>query len=145
MSGKSGTMLPITANSSTGQFNHDGSCAWQRRTLRASPLCSAISTGPRQPSTTPSPSRNGGISESDALLAERGGLRRFERRGDAAGNDVVHEHPVPERRQVLAQHVFLQPRELRETEGEAAVVAEIAEIAQMIGNPLAFERERAQP
>lgn len=33
MSGKSGTMLPITACSSTGQFCHDGSCGWQCRIL----------------------------------------------------------------------------------------------------------------
>ena len=31
ISGKSGTMLPMTACSSTGQFDHDGSCGWQRR------------------------------------------------------------------------------------------------------------------
>ena len=46
---------------------------------------------------------------------------------------------------VQAQHVFLQARELRQAEGEASIVAEIAEIAEMIGDALALEAERAQP
>ena len=37
ISGKSGTMLPITACSSTGQFCHDGSCACTRRSVPSAP------------------------------------------------------------------------------------------------------------
>ena len=42
ISGKSGTMLPITACSSTGQFDHEGSCGWQRRMLPPGELLAAV-------------------------------------------------------------------------------------------------------
>ena len=80
-----------------------------------------------------------------AFVADRGrGLGREVAR-DAARHDVVHREPVAEQREVRAQHVLLQARELREAEREAAVVAEIAEVAQVVGDALALERERAQP
>ena len=52
---------------------------------------------------------------------------------------------MSERRRVLAQHVFAQARELREAERESAVVADRAEIAQMVREALALEAQRAQP
>ncbi len=52
---------------------------------------------------------------------------------------------MSERGEVRAQHVFPQPRELRESEREAAVVAEIAEVAKMIREAFALEGECAQP
>ena len=55
ISGKSGTMLPITACSSTGQFCQDGS--WHGSGGCAPPRVrfSATSTSPRQPSIQPAP------------------------------------------------------------------------------------------
>ena len=64
---------------------------------------------------------------------------------DAAGHHEVHRAAGGRTRRVGAQHVLLQPRELREAEGEAAVVAEVAEVAQVVGDPLALQRQRAQP
>jgi hypothetical protein len=58
--------------------------------------------------------------------------------GDSARADIVHREPMAEQREVRAQHVFLEAGELREPEREAAVVAEIAEIAQVIGDALAL-------
>src|SRR5215471_5112604 len=46
---------------------------------------------------------------------------------------------------VKPQHLFLQARELRQTEGEPAIVAEITKIAEMIGDALALQTQRAQP
>ena len=55
ISGKSGTMLSITAYSTAGQFCHDGSWQWQRAIRPPSPSSSATRISPRQPSTQPAP------------------------------------------------------------------------------------------
>ena len=44
-----------------------------------------------------------------------------------------------------AQPILLDAHELRQAEAQSGIVAECAEIAQMIGNTLAFEHECAQP
>ena len=59
---------------------------------------------------------------------------------DAARHDDVHQQRWPKSARVGAQHVLLQARELREAEGEAAVVAEVAEVAQVVGDALALEQ-----
>ncbi len=64
---------------------------------------------------------------------------------DAARNDRVHQQTVPEHLPVEAEHILFQARELGEPEREAAVVAEITEIAQMVGDALALEQQGAQP
>ncbi len=64
---------------------------------------------------------------------------------DAARYHVVHGQPVAEGDEVGAQHVLLQSRKLRQAEREAAVVAKVAQVAQVVGEALAFQRERAQP
>ena len=51
-------MLPRIAYSRSGQFCHDGSCAWQRRMAPSGPVSRAIITGPRQPSVSPTPRRS---------------------------------------------------------------------------------------
>jgi hypothetical protein len=44
-----------------------------------------------------------------------------------------------------AQPVFPEARELGQSEGESGVVAERAEVAEVVGNALTFEQQRAQP
>ncbi len=53
--------------------------------------------------------------------------------------------PMAEGAIVEAQHVFSQARELRKTEGESAVVAEVAQIPEMARDAFALKAERAQP
>ena len=81
ISGKSGTMLPITACSSTGQFCHDGSCAWQRR-MRAVGARSRARPAPRRaslrPSRCPIATRRGSGSRR-AMLARRAARRQIAR------------------------------------------------------------------
>ena len=258
MSGKSGTMLPITACSSTGQLCHEGSCAWQR----CDPPVGARPRGPpapspRQPSTQPKPTarraprqrgtrcrpagmpatiastrrtRLGELVEAHvdarghvargahdlhhAELRRRGRpggrtrrskgwplarpaspvrprplreLGRHASRGDEAvlqprvlvedaramprprwrsrapaqraaraprlpgsvatppGTIAIHQEAMAEGLGVRAQPVFLQPHELREGEAERRVVAERAQVAQVVGDALALEQQRAQP
>ncbi len=43
------------------------------------------------------------------------------------------------------QPVFAQARELRQAEAERTVVAQRAEIAQVVGDPFALEHQRTQP
>ncbi len=45
----------------------------------------------------------------------------------------------------MRSEILLQPRELRQAEREAAVVAERAEVAEVVRDALALEQERAQP
>jgi hypothetical protein len=52
---------------------------------------------------------------------------------------------VPEDAVVQAQPVLLDAHELREREAERGVVAERAEVAEVVGDALALEHERAQP
>ncbi len=62
----------------------------------------------------------------------------------AAGLHRVHGITRAERPRVEAQHVFLQTTELRQRKAEAAVVGNGADVAQMIGQALAFKQQRAQ-
>ena len=63
----------------------------------------------------------------------------------AAGDDDVHQQPMAERGEIGPQHILLQARELGEAERETGVVAEVAQVAQVVGDALALEQERAQP
>ncbi len=83
--------------------------------------------------------------EGRALLAQRRDHVGIDVASNAAGHDVIHQQPVPERALVEPQHVLAQPGELGEAEREPAVVAEVAEVAQMVADALALEGERAQP
>jgi hypothetical protein len=74
---------------------------------------------------------------------------RFERSvvevdGHAARHHPVHHQAVAEVRHRQPQPVFAQARELGQPETEGAVVAERAEIAEMVGHSLAFEHQGAQ-
>src|SRR5262249_44193224 len=83
--------------------------------------------------------------EPRSLLEDRIGTRRIEIDRSATRYDPVHQEAMAEKARVQAQQVLLEARELREPECEAAVVAEIAEIAEMVGDALALEQQRPQP
>ena len=76
---------------------------------------------------------------------EPGDARRIEIAPDAAGYDAVHHQPVAEALIVLPQHLFAQRRTMREHDREGRVVADGADIAEMIGEPFEFRHQRAQP
>src|SRR5260221_4620882 len=80
-----------------------------------------------------------------AFVADTGGVFGRNVARDAPRHHVVHQQPMAEGDEVRAQHVLLQPRKLREAERESAVVAEVAQIAEVIGEALTLERQRAQP
>ncbi len=63
----------------------------------------------------------------------------------AARNDAVEQVAVAEQFGGEPQPVFLQPPELHEAEGQGDVVAEVAEVAQVIGDTLDFQEQGAQP
>ena len=86
-------------------------------------------------------------------LAPGRGDPRVERR-NALGREVdcratrydeIEQVALAERRLHAAQQEFLEPRELRETEGETRVVAQRAKVAEVIRDALEFECERAEP
>ena len=52
---------------------------------------------------------------------------------------------MAEQRRVQPQHILLQPRQLRQAERQAGIVGEEAQIAQMVGDALALQEQRAQP
>src|ERR1035437_4320263 len=60
---------------------------------------------------------------------------------DASGNDLVHEVAMTEQLALQAQQVLLQPPELKKAEREPDVAAEVAEIAQVVGDALEFEHD----
>ena len=64
---------------------------------------------------------------------------------NAARHDRIHQSSDVRTTSVQPQHVLLQPGKLRQPEREAGVVADEAEVAQMIGDALALEQQRAQP
>src|SRR5204863_5002500 len=55
-SGKSATMLPSIAASSSGHWNQDGSRRWQRATRPSVPMRTQRKISPRKPSTSATPS-----------------------------------------------------------------------------------------
>src|SRR5262249_49856168 len=78
------------------------------------------------------------------LRAQRSRGLSIEVARDAAGQYDGHEHAMSERAGVRAQHGLFEARDVRQSEGKAAVVAEIAQVAEMIGDALALEAERAE-
>ena len=64
--------------------------------------------------------------------------------GDAAGHDPIHHQPVAEGVVRRAQHVFAQDAAMRVHERERRVVADRADVAEMIGQPFEFGHQRAQ-
>ncbi len=65
--------------------------------------------------------------------------------GDPARHDLIHQVAMTEQRGVVAQHLFLEYPELGETERQCDVIAQIAEIAQMIGDTFAFQQQGSHP
>ena len=65
--------------------------------------------------------------------------------GDAARHDPVHHQPVAEAGVGGAQHALAQHAAMRVHEREGGVVADGADIAEMIGQPLQLGHQRAQP
>ena len=65
--------------------------------------------------------------------------------GDAAGHDPVHHQPVAEGERREAQHALAQGRRMGKHQREGRVVADGADIAEMVGQPLQLGHQRAQP
>src|SRR5690242_14427868 len=63
----------------------------------------------------------------------------------ATGDDRIEQIALAERSLDRAKQLLLQARELCQPEREARIVAECAEIAQVIGDPLELEEQRSQP
>ena len=155
MSGKSGTMLPMMACSSTGQFCHEGSCGWQRRIAPAAPASSATNTGPRQPSINPAPTapvgghahwrtvRPGGQRVENALDETTRFLQLIEAHRDARGHIALAASDLHRRklrvrlaRQVDAQIERLGARAAREP-GESQARGELRSDRARAGEPIA--------
>ena len=64
---------------------------------------------------------------------------------DAAGSDRVHHQPMAERGFGGAQDPFAQDSGVGVHQGEGRVVADRADVAEMVGDPLEFGHESAQP
>ena len=73
----------------------------------------------------------------DAILAEVG---RY-----ATRNDAVHHQPMPEAGVRDAQHVLAQDAAVCVDQREGGVVADGADVAQVIGDALQLRHQRAQP
>ena len=78
-------------------------------------------------------------------VGEHGGPAAARSRAHAPGDHEIKEIALPERPLGGAQQLLLEAGELRQAEGEARVVAERTEVAEVIGDALELERERAQP
>ena len=65
--------------------------------------------------------------------------------GHPAGHHRVHHQSMTEGQLGGPQPVFAQARELRQRERQGRVVAERAEVAEVIGDPLTLQHQRAQP
>ena len=64
--------------------------------------------------------------------------------GDAAGHDGIHHQPVAEAGFGRAQDSFAQDSALRMHDRERSIVADRADVAEMIGQPLQLRHQRAQ-
>src|SRR5207249_532748 len=62
----------------------------------------------------------------------------------AAGYDSVHQVAVAEELGVGPQQVFLQPPELEKAERKRDIVAEVAEVTEVVGDALELEQDAAQ-
>ena len=65
--------------------------------------------------------------------------------GDAAGDDAVHHQPVAEAGVGGAQHALAQDAAMRMDQREGGVVADGADVAEVVGEPLQLGHEGAQP
>ena len=63
---------------------------------------------------------------------------------DAARHDAVHHQPMAEAGVRGAQHALAQDAAMRMHEREGGVVADGADVAEMIGEPLELGHQRAQ-
>jgi hypothetical protein len=72
-------------------------------------------------------------------MAARPGALDIE--GDAAGHDAVHHEAVAEELLVQAQPVLLEAHELGQAEGQRGVVAQRAEVAEVVGDALALQHQ----
>ena len=63
---------------------------------------------------------------------------------DAAGHDRIHHQPVTETGVGGPQHALAQDAGLRVHHRERRIVADRADVAEMIGQPLEFRHQRAQ-
>ena len=64
--------------------------------------------------------------------------------GDATGNDPVHHQPVTERPVGRRQHALAENAAMGVDQGECRIVADSADIAEMIGNAFEFRHDAAQ-
>jgi len=64
---------------------------------------------------------------------------------DPAGDDAVHQIAMAEQRGIVAQHLLLQYPELGEAERQSHIVAEITQVAEVVGDALALQQQRAKP
>src|SRR5207253_863532 len=82
----------------------------------------------------------------DSLKVRGQGFARDARQvlRDTARYDRVHQVAVAEELRVGPQQVFFQPPELEKAERKRDVVAEIAQVAEVIGNTLELEQDAAQ-
>src|SRR5439155_972310 len=152
-SGKSATMLPSMAASSRGHWNQDGSRRWQRSIAPPGARRTQARMSPRKPSTRamPSTSLSGGWMVS-ALTGPAGSLARScsiraclgEVDGDAARHHAVHHQAVAEAGIRHAQDVLAQDAAVGMDEREGGVVADGADVAEMVGEALQLRHQRAQ-
>ena len=82
-------------------------------------------------------------------MADQGADRRdsvgAEIDGDAAGNDRVHHQAMPESGLGGAQRALAHRPAMGVHQRERGVVADRADVAEMVGEPLQFGHQRAQP
>ena len=64
---------------------------------------------------------------------------------DAARHDAVHHQPMTEAGGGAAQHAFAQHAAMRQHDAERRIVADRAEVAEVIGDPLQLRHHAAQP
>src|SRR6185312_12855284 len=77
--------------------------------------------------------------------ADRLGAGIGEIRADAAGDGAVHHQPVAEGEVGDAQHLLAQGAAVRVHQAEGRVVADCADVANVVGEPLEFGHQRPQP
>ena len=65
--------------------------------------------------------------------------------GDAAGNDAVHHQAVTEARVGRPQRLFPKQAAFGQHEGEGRIVADGADVAEMVRQPLQFRHQGPQP
>ena len=63
----------------------------------------------------------------------------------AAGHDEIAHQAMPERRVRRAQHVFAQDAAMGVNKREGSVVADRADVAEVVGQPLELGQQRTQP